>query len=57
MTDGDVTVPLLSLGAMCAPRGGWHTARLNPSNRTVMTVEVVHNPAPLLKHYRRAHAV
>lgn len=53
-TDGDVTVPLLSLGAMCAPRGGWHTEKLNPSNRTVFTVEVQHQPAPLLKDFRRA---
>ena len=54
LTDGDVTVPLMSLGAMCAPRGGWHTETLNPSNRTVVTIEVAHKPVPWYRDYRRA---
>lgn len=35
MQEGDLTVPLLSLGAMC--RGGWRTQRLNPANIPVVT--------------------
>lgn len=29
-SDGDGTVPLLSLGGLCS--GGWQESRLNPSN-------------------------
>eukprot|EP00879_Flechtneria_rotunda_P012648 GHRR01013206.1.p1 GENE.GHRR01013206.1~~GHRR01013206.1.p1 ORF type:complete len:750 (+),score=225.44 GHRR01013206.1:937-3186(+) len=48
--DGDGTVPLLSLGAMCA--GGWKSKRLNPSGLEVITREYPHNPTPVLKDAR-----
>ncbi|KAJ3152961.1 hypothetical protein HDU86_005416 [Geranomyces michiganensis] len=37
MTDGDGTVPLLSLGYMC--RGGWKTQRYNPGKVKIVTRE------------------
>lgn len=43
--DGDGTVPLLSLGALCA--GGWRTRRLNPSGARVVLREYLHRPAPV----------
>lgn len=48
--DGDGTVPLLSLGALCA--GGWKTKRLNPSGLEVVVREYPHNPGSLLKDAR-----
>lgn len=36
-SDGDGTVPLLSLGALC--RGGWRGAELNPGGLQVVTRE------------------
>lgn len=40
--DGDGTVPLLSLGALCA--GGWKTKRLNPAGFEVVVREYPNNP-------------
>lgn len=43
-TDGDGTVPQLSLGFMCAKNGGWDTPRynnLNPGNITCITREYI----------------
>lgn len=42
MGEGDGTVPLLSLGAMCVH--GWHMERYNPARIKVVTHEVMHNP-------------
>merc|ERR1711974_74543 len=39
-TDGDGTVPLLSLGYMCAH--GWHQKRWNPHGVKVVTREYTH---------------
>lgn len=44
MADGDGTVPVLSLGALC--EGGWSSSRrLNPGNATVVTREYQHKPS------------
>jgi phospholipid:diacylglycerol acyltransferase len=48
--DGDGTVPLLSLGALCA--GGWRTRRLNPSGLQVVLREYPNKPRPVLKDTR-----
>jgi len=40
MTDGDASVPLLSLGYMCVE--GWKTKKLNPSQSPVITREYPH---------------
>ncbi|KAJ3121824.1 hypothetical protein HK098_003338 [Nowakowskiella sp. JEL0407] len=42
MTDGDTTVPLLSLGYMC--NGGWREKRYNPSMVPVLTREYKNIP-------------
>jgi hypothetical protein len=43
-SDGDGTVPLLSLGALCE---GWRTTKLlNPANVSVTIREYVHAPTP-----------
>lgn len=44
MGEGDGTVSLLSLGAMCAE--GWKRPRWNPGGIQVTTVELPHQPAP-----------
>lgn len=41
-SDGDGTVPLLSLGALCARH--WREPRLNPSGMRVVTREFLHEP-------------
>jgi len=43
MGEGDGTVSLLSLGAMCVE--GWKHKRYNPANIKVVTHEVFHDPA------------
>ena len=43
LADGDGTVPLLSLGALC--EGGWRTQRLNPGGARVVVREYPHRPA------------
>lgn len=48
--DGDGTVPLLSLGALCA--GGWKTRRLNPGGSDVIVREYPNNPVPVFKDSR-----
>jgi hypothetical protein len=48
--DGDGTVPLLSLGALCA--GGWRTKRLNPAGVPVVIREYPNNPVPVLRDAR-----
>jgi hypothetical protein len=48
--DGDGTVPLLSLGALCA--GGWRTQRLNPAGLPVVIREYPNNPVPVLRDAR-----
>lgn len=49
--DGDGTVPLLSLGALCA--GGWKTKRLNPADMEVVVREYPNKPEQgLLKDAR-----
>ncbi|KAG1742567.1 Lecithin:cholesterol acyltransferase-domain-containing protein [Suillus lakei] len=44
MGEGDGTVSLLSLGAMCVE--GWKRPRWNPGGIKVTTVELPHQPAP-----------
>ncbi|TFY81159.1 hypothetical protein EWM64_g2857 [Hericium alpestre] len=44
MGEGDGTVSLLSLGAMCAE--GWKKKRWNPAGIKVTTVELPHRPVP-----------
>ena len=46
MGDGDGTVNLVSLGALCAR--GWRAPTLNPSRARVVTREAVHEPLSLL---------
>jgi len=46
MGEGDGTVSLLSLGAMCAE--GWKRKRYNPAGIKVVTVELPHNPTPTI---------
>ena len=41
-SDGDGTVPLLSLGALCARH--WREPRLNPSGMRVVSREFAHEP-------------
>eukprot|EP00199_Chlamydomonas_sp_CCMP681_P006342 CAMPEP_0119105908 /NCGR_PEP_ID=MMETSP1180-20130426/3746_1 /TAXON_ID=3052 ORGANISM="Chlamydomonas cf sp, Strain CCMP681" /NCGR_SAMPLE_ID=MMETSP1180 /ASSEMBLY_ACC=CAM_ASM_000741 /LENGTH=189 /DNA_ID=CAMNT_0007091089 /DNA_START=51 /DNA_END=620 /DNA_ORIENTATION=+ len=48
--DGDLTVPLLSLGGLC--RGGWLGKRLNPAGLKVLTREYLHKPCSLLTDSR-----
>jgi hypothetical protein len=48
--DGDGTVPLLSLGALCA--GGWRTRRLNPAGVGVVIREYPNNPVAVFKDAR-----
>lgn len=43
--EGDGTVPLLSLGTMCAK--GWKDERWNPANTRVITQEFSHDPEGL----------
>ena len=45
MGEGDGTVSLLSLGAMCAE--GWKRKRWNPAGMEVVTVEVSHVDRPV----------
>jgi len=40
--EGDGTVNLISLGAMCV--GGWKRKRWNPSGIQVKTIELAHQP-------------
>ncbi|KAF7362169.1 Phospholipid:diacylglycerol acyltransferase [Mycena venus] len=44
MGEGDGTVSLVSLGAMCVE--GWTRKRWNPAGIKIMTVELPHRPAP-----------
>ncbi|KAF8070434.1 Lecithin:cholesterol acyltransferase-domain-containing protein [Lyophyllum atratum] len=44
MGEGDGTVSLLSLGAMCAE--GWKRPRWNPAGIKVTTIELPHRPVP-----------
>jgi len=48
--EGDVTVPLISLGLM--PQAGWRSRRLNPAGVRVVAREYKHTPVPLLKDPR-----
>ncbi|CAI5708334.1 unnamed protein product [Hyaloperonospora brassicae] len=45
-TDGDGTVPLVSLGLMCA--SGWRTRKFNPGGVHVRVREYSHNPVSML---------
>ncbi|KAL4088137.1 hypothetical protein PRIC1_012564 [Phytophthora ramorum] len=45
-TDGDGTVPLVSLGLMCA--SGWRTDKYNPGGVDVRVREYRHNPVSML---------
>ncbi|KAF4036383.1 Lecithin:cholesterol acyltransferase domain-containing protein [Phytophthora infestans] len=45
-SDGDGTVPLISLGLMCA--SGWRTKKFNPGNVDVRVREYRHNPVSML---------
>lgn len=48
-TDGDITVPLISLGFMC--QKGWKSRILNPHGVRTVTVEFPHNPpSTFLEH-------
>jgi phospholipid:diacylglycerol acyltransferase len=44
--DGDGTVPLISLGFMCAK--GWRKKKYNPSQMEIRIREYRHNPLPLI---------
>ncbi|KAI0698234.1 LACT-domain-containing protein [Cytidiella melzeri] len=46
MGEGDGTVSLLSLGAMCVE--GWKRPRWNPAGMKVVTVELPHEPVPTI---------
>ncbi|GJE91506.1 LACT-domain-containing protein [Phanerochaete sordida] len=46
MGEGDGTVSLLSLGAMCVE--GWKRKRWNPAGMKVVTVELPHEPVPTI---------
>ena len=46
MGEGDGTVSLLSLGAMCVE--GWKRPRWNPAGINVTTVELPHLPVPTI---------
>ncbi|EIN06718.1 Lecithin:cholesterol acyltransferase [Punctularia strigosozonata HHB-11173 SS5] len=46
MGEGDGTVSLLSLGAMCVE--GWKRKRWNPAGIDVVTVELPHHPTPTI---------
>eukprot|EP01126_Amoeba_proteus_P043257 TRINITY_DN4740_c0_g1_i1.p1 TRINITY_DN4740_c0_g1~~TRINITY_DN4740_c0_g1_i1.p1 ORF type:complete len:364 (+),score=73.65 TRINITY_DN4740_c0_g1_i1:1524-2615(+) len=48
--NGDGTVPLISLGYMCA--GGWKLPTYNPSGMDVWTREYRHDPDPILLNVR-----
>jgi len=54
VSEGDGTVPLVSLGFMCGH--AWRTPRYNPSNVNVVTRELVHSSSSLFNftsaHYR-----
>jgi hypothetical protein len=50
LTDGDGTVPLLSLGALC--EGGWRRRKLNPGGSRVVVREYPHEPVYTLKDPR-----
>ena len=54
-SDGDGTVPLLSLGALCARH--WREPRLNPSGMRVVTREFPHEPFYGLGELRCAPAI
>lgn len=49
-TDGDGTVPLISLGYMCAE--GWKSAKLNPGNTAIVIREHVHSPVSVFSDVR-----
>ncbi|KAI0343373.1 phospholipid:diacylglycerol acyltransferase [Trametopsis cervina] len=46
MGEGDGTVSLLSLGAMCVE--GWKRKRWNPAGMKVVTIELPHEPSPTI---------
>ncbi|KAJ2450885.1 phospholipid:diacylglycerol acyltransferase [Coemansia sp. RSA 2336] len=48
--EGDGTVPLLSLGYMCA--GGWRKPLFNPHGVRIVSREFVHNPLAVFKDIR-----
>ncbi|MEW5299264.1 MAG: hypothetical protein WDW36_002297 [Sanguina aurantia] len=50
LSDGDGTVPLISLGLMC--RKGWKTPRLNPGGIRVVTREFNHTPVSMMQDPR-----
>jgi len=50
LSDGDGTVPLLSLGALC--EGGWRGRRLNPGGSKVVVREYPHEPVFTMKDPR-----
>ncbi len=47
-TDGDGTVPLLSLGLLCQHPQGWRGARLNPAGISIVCREYPHQPSTAL---------
>lgn len=53
LSDGDGTVPLISLGALC--RKHWRHKRLNPSGIRLVNREYQHEPVNLFKDFRYAH--
>ncbi|KAJ1974782.1 phospholipid:diacylglycerol acyltransferase [Dimargaris xerosporica] len=50
VSEGDGTVPLLSLGYMCVD--GWQQTRYNPSHIPVVTREYMHNPIHMIHDLR-----
>lgn len=48
--NGDGTVPLISLGFMCAK--GWKLKKFNPHNVKIVTREYKHEPLPVLQDIR-----
>jgi phospholipid:diacylglycerol acyltransferase len=51
--DGDATVPLLSLGGMCA--GPWRKSLYNPGDITVRNYEIKHNASSYIEQFMEAN--
>lgn len=54
LSDGDGTVPLISLGTLC--RKHWRHKSLNPSGIRIVSREHPHEPVNLFKDLRYAHS-
>ena len=52
LTDGDGTVPLISMGLMCRHPQGWHGSHLNPSGIRIVSREYLHEQSRFLGDIR-----